>query len=50
MAQQNKEVKEKKCRIVFSNKKRMIKSTHNWVVSFDPKYSICQDCGMAKRN
>ena len=41
---------EKKCRMILSNKQRMVKATHSWVVSFDPRYSVCQDCGAAKKN
>lgn len=48
--QQNKPAKEKRCRAILSNKTRMVKSTHNWVVALDPRYSVCQDCGMGKKN
>lgn len=51
MAQQSKPKAEKKCRTVLSNKQRMVKSTHSWVVSvFDTRFSVCQDCGMCKKN
>lgn len=50
MAKEVKSKGEKKCRSIISNKQRMIKSTHNWVISLDPRYSVCQDCGLGKRN
>ena len=50
MQTKDKEKKEKKCRAKLSNKTTFSKAKHNWVVSFDPRYSVCRDCGAAKRN
>lgn len=50
MAAQTKPKGEKKCRTILSNKTRLVRANHNWVVSFDPRYSVCRDCGAAKKN
>lgn len=53
MSLHNKQPKEKKLtckRKIAGSKQVVIGTQHSWVKSFDPRYSVCQICGAAKKN